>query len=125
MRPSGLAGLGDGGADDTVQGCVLQVPKDVIAVEGWKGWFPTAFKQEDQEAVEVLLQEEPTGLPATSPVGASISPPQVVASIPAWETTVSVLVEPTEGTPRVTGANSSTANTPLLDRPLRFRFPCR
>ena len=75
---SGTAGLEDKGADDTVQGCILQVPEGVIPAEGWKGWSPTAFREEVQEAVEVLLQDEPTGLPATSPVRISTSPPRVV-----------------------------------------------
>ena len=109
---SGPVGLEDGGADNTVQGCVLQVPEGVIPPEGWTGWSPTAFRQEVQEAVEVLLQDEPAGLPATPPVGVSTSPPLVVASVPTWEPTVPTSIEPTEGTPRVAGADSSTANIP-------------
>ena len=115
---SGPAGLEDEGADDTVQGCVLQVPEGVIPAEGWKGWSPTAFRQEAQEAVKVLLQDEPAGLPATPPVSVSTSPPQVVASVPTWEPTVPLSIGPTEGTPRVTGADSSTANSPSLAQPL-------
>jgi len=115
---SGPAGLGDGGADDTVQGCVLQVLEGVIPAEGWKGWSPTAFRQGVQEAVEVLLLDEPAGLPATPPVGVSTSPPRVVASVPTWEPTVPVSIKPTEGTPRVTGADSSTANSPSPAQPL-------
>jgi len=115
---SGPAGLEDKGADDTVQGCILQVPEGVIPAEGWKGWSPTAFREEVQEAVEVLLQDEPTGLPATSPVRISTSPPRVVTPVPTWEPTVPLSIAPTEGTPHVTGADSSTANSPSLAQPL-------
>ena len=93
------------------------MPKGVIPTEGWEGLSPTAFRQGVQKAVQVVLQDEPTGLPAVPPVDASTSPPLVVAFAPAWETTVSVLVEPTEGTPRVTGADSSTMNTPSPAHP--------
>jgi len=59
-----------------------------------------------------------TGLPATPPVRVSTSPPQVATLAPTWEPTVPLSIAPTEGTPHVTGADSSTANSPSLAQPL-------
>jgi len=123
---SGPVGLEDGGADDTVQGCVLQVPEGVIPPEGWTGWSPTAFRQEVQEAVEVILQDEPAGLPATPPVGVSTSPPLVVASYLLG----SLRFPRRSNQPRVhlvlpVRIVQLRTYPHLLHRPLRFRFSCR
>ena len=123
---SGPAGLEDEGADDTVQGCILQVPEGVIPAEGWKGWSPTAFRQEVQEAVEVLLQDEPAGLPATPPVNVSASPPRVVASVPSWGLRFPCrLGQPRAHRVSLVRTAQRRIHPHLLSRSCHYQFACR
>jgi len=123
---SGPAGLEDEGADDTVQGCILQVPEGVIPAVGWKGWSPTAFRQKVQEAVEVLLRDEPAGLPATPPVNVSASPPRVVASVPSWGLRFPCrLGQPRAHRVSLVRTAQRRIHPHLLSRSCHYQFACR